>query len=556
MTSLSVPRTQESPGLYHRSAVDTDLLVICGLFPALVAFYLHLGQFLPFPGHGDPCYYLDLARNLYLRRGFVIDYLAYFHLGLPPLLHPAGDYWMPLASIVYWAAFQLFGPTFRAAQVMSAVLGAGLVVLVYRLGRQLLGLPMVWALWAALFLAIDLDWIHTVIVPQSGIVFALVLVPFFLLFDEAARRPAWLVYFLQGLLLGSAHLCRPDGILLWGAFVLMLLIDFRGGRSWRITAVALPVGLAGYLLIMGPWLVRNVMVFGRPLPVPSATFPLMTDYEQIFALSPDLSLRSFLAWGLGPIIGSKLAESWRNVQEIFHFRWIFLLGFAGFAHLKKLRPFQAALAYLGILWFVMSWIITLPGNHGSHGSFEHALPGVLPLLALAFGAGVYALRDMTLHLPGRPLVRSAAFVLLHVVIGLNFCYALFAVHELYGYNDAVVVRETRLLYERLQAIGERLPVDAVVMTRNPWEVYYLTRRPAVQIPSDGLDSFLTVARTYGVTHVLLSDQTRPYLEEFITSPAGQEMLKLQLSAPFEGHIFHYSGIRLYALAANNVEILP
>ena len=60
----------------HFSRVDIYIsLILAGLCLSLS---LLLIPFVPFPGHGDPCYYVDLARNLAENRGFVIDYISYY----------------------------------------------------------------------------------------------------------------------------------------------------------------------------------------------------------------------------------------------------------------------------------------------------------------------------------------------------------------------------------------------------------------------------------------------------------------------------------------------
>jgi hypothetical protein len=526
---------------------------ICGLIILLsLLVNLYLGSLIEFPGHGDPCYYLDLARNLHEGRGFVIDYISYFHYFFPEVTHPTGEYWMPLTAMVFRIIYFFTGADFRAIQWCAAVVASLIVGLVYLLGRFKLGLPVFWSGAAALFLAVDLDWLYCVIIPQSGIVFVLIVLPFFLLFDLFCDESFnGRILFIQGLLLGLAHLCRPDGILLWGVMLFFAAMHAWNRRSFAPFFRQVSIIAAGYFLVTGPWFIRNLAVFGRPLPVPSSRFPFLTDYEQIFACSTDFGLRSLLDWGIRAIIQSKCDESIRNLEQLFHFRRLFLVGLlAAIGSLKRFKSMRAGLLYLGILWGVMSFVITLPGSRASHGSFAHALPALLPFLVLGFAAGARTLAELFSRKAAgatSPLsvLKSVAFVGLHAVIGLSFCYSLFAVRELYGYNDAMVVRDIRGLHANLTAIGKILPANAVIMTRNPWEVFYVTRRKSVQIPWDGLTDFLEIARRYKVTHLLLTDRRRPYLEEFISTNQGKSMVELLSESPFEASIFNYSGFRLY-----------
>lgn len=77
-----------------------------------------------------------------------------------------------------------------------------------------------------------------------------------------------------------------------------------------------------------------------------------------------------------------------------------------------------------------------------------------------------------------------------------------------------------------QLMMERLPPDAVLMTRRPWQtLWYLPETfRAVGIPFARPPELLAVARFYGVTHLIL-DQNRPGLREFIRDhPAYFELV--------------------------------
>lgn len=45
--------------------------------------------------------------------------------------------------------------------------------------------------------------------------------------------------------------------------------------------------------------------------------------------------------------------------------------------------------------------------------------------------------------------------------------------------------------------------EIVIMTRNPWEVYHTTKYKCVQIPNDGLETIVEVAKRYKATFLLL-----------------------------------------------------
>ena len=76
-----------------------------------------------------------------------------------------------------------------------------------------------------------------------------------------------------------------------------------GGRpSWAAGFVS----AGAFLLVVSPWLVRQVIVFGSALPSSGGNTLWITSYNEQFSISADLSLQTYLDWGWQNIIGSKV----------------------------------------------------------------------------------------------------------------------------------------------------------------------------------------------------------------------------------------------------------
>ena len=90
-----------------------------------------------------------------------------------------------------------------------------------------------------------------------------------------------------------------------------------------------------------------------------------------------------------------------------------------------------------------------------------------------------------------------------------------------------------------QIIRERLPANAVIMSRNPWELlfYCPPGLRAVGLPYATPDVIFAVARYYGVTHFVW-DKDRPGLREFIQS--GHPALKLVIDDPLPVYAIDYA----------------
>ena len=61
------------------------------------------------PGYFDAYYYYDVAENLKLGRGFVVDFIWNYLDNPPSVSHPSNLYWMPFPSILIYLSFLLFG---------------------------------------------------------------------------------------------------------------------------------------------------------------------------------------------------------------------------------------------------------------------------------------------------------------------------------------------------------------------------------------------------------------------------------------------------------------
>jgi len=174
-----------------------------------------------------------------------------------PTAHWPPGYPLLLAGI-YW----LFGPSLFAAKVANALLGSATVLLTYRIGCEL-GRPRT-GLVAAAVLALfpgDVLFAPTIL---SEALFAALFSAALWLFLRASNRAStrtrvWIVF---GLLLGAAALVRGTAVVMLPIFTLTWLA--RGTtlrRTMRYSAAA----VAGLVLALVPWTVRNQLRLGYPI---------------------------------------------------------------------------------------------------------------------------------------------------------------------------------------------------------------------------------------------------------------------------------------------------
>lgn len=184
---------------------------------------------------------------------------------------PGPTAWMPplypaLMALVF-EGFGLFTPA--SAGVLIALQTAVSLLtcaLLYVVGRPVFGRGA--ALLAALALALYPAAIHFSVQKfWSTTFFAACPLLLILVLERAARRPGLPVGLAGGLLFGVVALLDPV-VLAVVPFALAWLLWRPDGEAGARTRVAI-AALAGLLVALSPWLVRNHAVFGRIVPVKS-----------------------------------------------------------------------------------------------------------------------------------------------------------------------------------------------------------------------------------------------------------------------------------------------
>ena len=115
-----------------------------------------------------------------------------------------------------------------------------------------------------------------------------------------------------GVVVGLAFLSRNDGVLLGVPFALAFLYDLL--RRPRLSRIGWWPALAcagGFMLVSAPWLLRQLDVFGSISPSSvGGRILFITEYRQLYSVTTETTLESFLGQGLGAVIDSRLAGLW------------------------------------------------------------------------------------------------------------------------------------------------------------------------------------------------------------------------------------------------------
>lgn len=451
------------------------------------------------PGYLDADYYFLGGVQLAQGKGFTEPYLWNYLDDPAGLPHPSHGYWLPLASIVSALGMWLTGQhTYAAGRLFFILIAALVPPLTAALSIRFFRNPA-FAWTSGLLAVFPVFHLPFLPVPDNYGILMILGGLYFLLADRP--RP----WFWLGLLAGLMSLARSDG-LLWLALTFLFIFWRIRDEKQPISAWFQPVAFAllGFLLIMGPWYVRNLSVFGAPMSPSGSRALWLTVYDETFIYpASKLSLQSWLSSGWEAILGVRWWAFTNNIQTVFAAQghiivFPFILG--GMWLLRKDRRVQLGMLAWAALFLVMTLIFPFAG---SRGSFFHAGAALQPLFWVLTP---YALEQVVAWARSRGRFTNHAYVvfriaLLQVVIMLSV-WVVWARVVQNGWEEGELSYPAveQFLVERGAAPGE--PV--IVLSAPGY--YMMTGRPAFVQPYGDVDTLLAVAERYDIHYFAFEAQ--------------------------------------------------
>jgi hypothetical protein len=478
-------------------------MIALGLFAAALLVRVAVGAAFAGPAYPDSYYYLHVAQQLATGQGFAAAYIwnlddvAGGLLASGTLPVPANGYWMPLAELVQVPFIWALGANWIAAGLPMWLIGAAAAPLTYWIGRDA-GFAASPALVAGLLAAVP-----------GG------LTPFFGqpdnfgLFMTLGALSLWLcarglrgdrrAFVIGGGVVGLAALARADGVLLGLPFLLAFVVEFLPGRR-RVIGWLAAIGCAAlFAVVVGPWLLRQLDVYGSLSPAASGGRLLwLTDYQQLFSVSNPPTADSWLGQGIGPLVASRIGG--------------FIAAFGLFAALPLvvvLAPFAVVGAWVhrhdpafAPFYVFAASLFTVSGLLFAvlvtHGTFIHASVALLPHTFLLVSAGVVATVRWVAARRTSWDVRRATVAFGYGAVILASIGALQQTVSTVGHWS-----EVRGLEVQLATALSTTPVTDRVMSADPGAYHYLTGHPGLVTPSDDLATIESVARLYDVRWLIL-----------------------------------------------------
>jgi len=472
-----------------------------------------------FPGHADPAFYYQVARNLATGHGADIDYIWHFLAPVKHVRHFAWDYWLPMPSLLI-SVGQHFQRGMTSALDVGIALSALFAAGTYQLASRLTGswwIPSVAAITVILLPSVSIYAMRT----ESAIYLATFVVLALAAAVGARERP-WR-WSLAGAFTGIAGLARNEGLLL---IAVMAVATIAWNTGWR-RLIRLGTLLAGYAAIIVPYMIISIQRIGSPLPTASQDFPYVSKYSQLYSLHVKHSgLWSDAMWDAR---GQAFADQWHFGEAIYEYGVLVALLALIAVSLLLRRPANIPVgdgSFIGRV-FRSAWLlpvgfaILVPifesavtpvvAGAGSVQKSGIALAPVLVIGALQRGRRLPGLRpDLPRWLRSSTwlmqLVALAGAVALMVLPALRL--PSLTSHTVKGGN--AIGRQAAVLHRPLQTeqryLGDR---QLILMTSNPWDVNQATGFATVMIPQASICEVLKTAVRYNVTDVETRQGNRP-----------------------------------------------
>ena len=480
------------------------------------------------PGYLDSDYYFVGGLQLVEGQGFNEPFLWNYLDDPAGLPHPSHTYWLPLSSIL--AAISMFVTgqhSYVAARLIFILIAASIPLITAKLalditGRRDLsltsGLLAVFSIYYLPFMPVTDNYGPFMLL--GGLIFLLI------------KKERWWAFLLMGLLAGLMNLARSDGLLwlgllgllsLWGSIKTDQPIKNKI-QSFVFSGILIVVG---YLLVMAPWYLRNISIFGSPMAPGGGRILWLTNYNDTFAFPANqVNMSSWLEAGWGAALKVRLWALRMNILNSFAAQGgILLFPFIliGYWHVRQ--DVRAKLAATGWLLLIIIMTLVFPLT-GARGGFFHAGAAFQPFWWALAPLGLSRLVD-TLYRRKILTAKHAGTIFqgMLVLVCILLSGVIVQVRILqpgWQPEEELYVKVEQFLVEHGTSPQE------IAIVRNPAGYYIVSDRPAIVMPPGGPDTILALAARYDASYFVLEpggvlEEYQEIYERFDVNP-GLEYL--------------------------------
>lgn len=494
----------------------------CLFLGAFAVRLLYAVQF-KFPPLDDPAYYIQAARSLFSPQPWQISIIWNFQPRFAAVLHPALDYWQPLPAFAIAGSFLIFGQSLWAAQLPSLVAGACLPVFTFWLGRKtfafLPDLPETTnyrlSLVAAIFVLANPLLIYQSTFPDSSMLYSALIVAALWLWGDREKQRWWQAFGF-GLLTGLAYLARTPAVFLMLAWLTLILWQFWKKSLDRPRWQNILLAIVGVGLPVSLWSLRNLLVFGFITSPAGLQTIFIFDYQSLFNYQTPVNLQTFLAGGIGQIVGIRLealGQAWSQGLDFLFFPTVLPAG----AGLIWLVIKSKRILIVFSAWYSLLLLLGLPlifGVASINGSYYHSIGSSAPCLAVGLIYGGWWVANWVRR---RRLLRtSLAPILILLLAILTLFKAIFSL------SGAVSVQNNEgQTFSEISTWLQQHP-SAAVITNEPSSLNYAANVSAIRLPAnENLEVLSQVASYYHAGYIIITETAGQY-PALLDSPANHQ----------------------------------
>ncbi len=551
-----------------RGLISEDDFMTVRLYAALffisVAMHLGIATQESVPGYMDADYYyssgLRIANDGLWSEPFIWNYLD-DPKGLP---HPAFTYWMPIAGIVSALGIKLSGvSSFWGARIGFVLIAGCLPPLTAFLAYTFT--PQRWAslLAGAIALFSGFYFAYLPTTETFGIYMLLGSLFFILVmklqqdtnladseyesiklnkfgFNIVSIESRVWVYLAIGVIVGLMYLTRADGLIWLGMGLAAIFTQWSsrnkshlGGENRKGVRTSLWIPLVlfllAFLIIISPWVLRNIISFGSIFAPGSGRAFWLTSYDEIYAYpASKLTFNRWLSSGIMEILQARAWSLGLNTLTSFAVQGgIFLLPLilgGLWAHRKDWRVGVVSGGWL-VSYLVMTLIFPF---QGARGGFFHAGAGFQPLFWALVPAGLVVFINWGVRKKNWQTHRSIKLFSAGI-IGLVIIVTAFVTWQrLVGtYRSDSAWGKAEQAYINVERFLENwdAPSAAVVMVNNPPGYYAMTGRQAIVIPDGDLQDSLHAGKGFKASYLILDENYPTGLGEYYHKPGNYPGLR-------------------------------
>ncbi len=517
------------------------IIFIIGLLVRIV-----VGLLQDSPGFMDAEYYFSGGRNLVQGHGFT-ETILWNYLDDPGgIPHPSHGYWMPLVSIM--TAFGMVvsqSQHFATVQFVFILIASLLPPLTTYL-CFLLTNNRASAILAGGLAILSGFYLPVMTTSDTFGVYAVLGVLFFIVLSETFISRRFLAPISIGVIAGLMHLARADGVI-WLGFAMLGILSSTGLRyhlgKRRANAYleGIMMVISGYLAIMGPWFIRNILVFGSPQAPGSSRSLWIIGYDELFIYPANqLTVERWLSSGLVSILESRSWALGINLQRsIAEQGLIFLTPLIVYGLWKSRKDHRIQLGILAWLCTFLIMTFVFP-YQGARGGFFHSSAALLPILWSAATIGFCAILDWA-HRVRNWNIREARIVFTTAILGFTIFLTIYSGWSKFAKEGQAPSKweENHITYQQVDLALTEFGAghQEIVLTINPPGYFVSTSRPAIAIPDGNIPTTLGVAKKYGGRYLVLEKDHPQGLDDLYENPYLQIDGLLYILTVADTHLF-------------------